>query len=69
MLRYDMTAKVLCISCFLAMLFAPIICKGDADTIYKENSGAVVVVIAIDGKGTPLAREAALSFAKRRRGD
>ena len=49
-----MTAKALCICCFLAILFAPIICRGDADAIYKKNSPAVVVVVAIDGEGRPV---------------
>jgi tetratricopeptide (TPR) repeat protein len=36
------------------MLFIPLLCWGDADKIYRENSPAVVVVASIDREGKPM---------------
>jgi tetratricopeptide (TPR) repeat protein len=49
-----MTSKVLYVCSFFLIFLAPIVCHADADTIYKENSGAVVVVVSVDGKGRPI---------------
>lgn len=46
--------KTLCTCIFLATLFIPLLCWGDADKIYQENSPAVVVVASIDGEGKPI---------------
>ena len=49
-----MTSKTLYVSLFLLMLLIPGICRADADSIYKQNNRAVVVVISIDGRGRPI---------------
>jgi Flp pilus assembly protein TadD len=54
MLRYYKASKLVFFCSFFLVLLAPIVCRGDADNIYKENSGSVVVVISIDGKGHPV---------------
>ena len=54
MVWHDMTSKVLYVCSFLLIFLAPIVCNADADTIYKENSGTVVVVVSVDGKGRPI---------------
>jgi tetratricopeptide (TPR) repeat protein len=46
-------AKGLCAWFFLAMFLVPGICGAEADRIYRENSPAVVVVIALNRAGRP----------------
>ena len=48
--------KILCVCLFLGILFIPSLCLGDADKIYRENSPAVVVVVAIDREGKPVSQ-------------
>ena len=43
--------KALYVFWLTTMLFIPMACGADADKIYRENSGAVVVVVSIDDKG------------------
>ncbi len=43
--------KTLCIIWFGLMLLVPVACSADADKVYRENSGAVVVVVSINDKG------------------
>ena len=38
----------------ILLLFSPAICLADADRIFKENSRAVVVVVAYDKQGKPI---------------
>jgi Flp pilus assembly protein TadD len=52
--QYYRVSRLFAVCSFLLILLAPVICRADADAIYKENGGAVVVVVSIDGKGRPV---------------
>jgi tetratricopeptide (TPR) repeat protein len=56
LIRYRTEAKKLSILFFLVLLFVPVLCRGDADRIYRESSPAVVVVVAIDSEGRPISQ-------------
>ncbi len=45
--------RAIALLCVLVLVL-PLVCRAQADTIYRENNAAVVVVVAVDGKGNPI---------------
>jgi tetratricopeptide (TPR) repeat protein len=48
--------KVLLIVVILIALMTPAVCRADGNDVYRENSPAVVVVVALDSTGRPAAQ-------------
>jgi tetratricopeptide (TPR) repeat protein len=46
--------RILLVAALLMALMTPVLCRADANEIYRQNSPAVVVVIAMDSTGRPM---------------